>query len=63
MAESDPIEQVTLRGLLADPATSFALIAVIHAWAGRDLVDAANDARLLSIAFAVEADRRLGEAL
>lgn len=60
MSEPNPIEQVTLCGLLADPATPFALKVVIDAWAGRDLVDAANDAWLILVALAGEADRRLG---
>lgn len=47
MREKDPIEQVTLNGLLSDQAASFAVKAVIEAWAGRDCVDAAHDARLL----------------
>lgn len=62
MREKDPIEQVTLDRLLADPAASFALKAVIEAWAGRDCVDAAHDARLLHAAFALNVDGRLGLA-
>lgn len=62
MREKNLIEHATLDGLLADPATSFALKAAIEAWAGRDCVDAAHDARLLHAAFAVNADCRLGLA-
>lgn len=60
MSERHPIEQITLCGLLADPATSFALKVVIGAWAGRELVDAAHDAWRLFVAFAWEADQRFG---
>ncbi|MGO4408543.1 MULTISPECIES: hypothetical protein [unclassified Brevundimonas] len=62
MREMRSIEYPTLEGLLADPATSFALKAVIEAWAGRDCVDAAHDARLLHAATALNADRRLARA-
>lgn len=62
MSEANPIEQVTLDRLLADPAASFALKVVIDAWAERDLVNAANDAWLLFVTFARAADRRLSVA-
>lgn len=62
MSEADPIEQVTLDRLLADPATSFALKAVIRVWSDRDVVDAANDAWLLSAAFSWEAACQVGVA-
>ena len=53
----------TIQGLLADPATSFALRRVLRDGEGRDLVDAANDARVLCLLFEREADRRLGKGL
>ena len=62
MPETSAIEAVTLDGLLADPTTSFALKAVIEAWAGRDYLDAEHDARLLHAAFARKADHGLGLA-
>lgn len=62
MPEMDAFDLTTLDGLLADPATSFALKAVIEAWAERDRLDAEHDARLLHAAFARDVDRRLGLA-
>ena len=38
----------TVADLLADPAVSFALKAVLRAWEVRDPVDAARDARILA---------------
>lgn len=38
----------TMADLLVDPAASFALKAVLRAWAVRDPVDAAHDARILA---------------
>ena len=59
MPESSAIEQVTLDGLLADPTTSFALKAVIKAWAGRDGLDAEHDARLLHAGLVRKVDEGL----
>lgn len=41
----------TLAACLQDPGVSFALKAVIEAWSGRDVVDAARDAEILSRVF------------
>jgi hypothetical protein len=60
--EIGAIDHTTLDGLLADPATSFALKAVIEAWAERDGLDAEHDARLLHAALARDVDHRLGLA-
>ena len=57
---SAPPDQPTVADILADPAASFALKAVLVAWSGRDRVDAAKDARLLSDLFGAEADRFAG---
>lgn len=46
-----PARAATIQGLLADPATSFALRRVLRDWEGRDPVDAANDAACLAEAF------------
>ncbi|WP_312066031.1 hypothetical protein [Brevundimonas sp.] len=62
MGEIGANDPATLDGLLADPATSFALKAVIEAWAERDRLDAEHDARLLHAALAREVDYRLGLA-
>jgi len=58
--EIGAIDPTTLDGLLADPSTSFALKAVIEAWAERDCLDAEHDARLLHAALARDVDHRLG---
>jgi len=50
---------VTAAQVLADPAASFALKAVLMAWRRRDPIDAANDARLLRDLLEDEADQRL----
>ncbi|MBB5740776.1 hypothetical protein ACETK8_10535 [Brevundimonas staleyi] len=50
-------DRPTIASVLADPAASFALKAVLLAWSGRDVVDAANDAELLSAILGAEADR------
>jgi hypothetical protein len=49
----------TTADLLIDPAVSFALKDVLRAWAVRDPVDAARDARLLADAL----ERRADEAV
>ncbi|WGM47241.1 hypothetical protein KOAAANKH_02116 [Brevundimonas sp. NIBR10] len=41
----------TADAILADPAASFALKAVVRDWAARDPVDAANDAAILQAVF------------
>ncbi|MBB1177725.1 hypothetical protein [Brevundimonas aurantiaca] len=51
---------VTAAQVLADPAASYALKAVLVAWRRRDPVDAANDARLLRDVLEGAADQRLG---
>lgn len=51
--------RVTLDDLLDDPTVSYPLKAVLLVWRGRDPVDAANDAAVLS-AFM---DARVAEAL
>ncbi|QFU32305.1 hypothetical protein [Brevundimonas sp. Bb-A] len=53
-------DRPTVAGVLADPAASFALKAVLLAWSGRDVVDAANDAEVLSAILGAEADRFAG---
>ncbi|PZU72507.1 MAG: hypothetical protein DI531_13025 [Brevundimonas sp.] len=50
---------VTAAQILADPAASFALKAVLTEWRRRDPIDAANDARLLRDVLEDEVDRRL----
>jgi hypothetical protein len=50
----------TLAEVLADPGVSFALKAVLLAWSDRDVVDAANDAEVLSAVLGAEADRFAG---
>ena len=50
-------DRPTLEDLLDDPAVSYPLKAVLLVWLGRDPVDAANDAALLS---AVMDDRAAG---
>ncbi len=62
MREIDSIDHTTLDRLLADPSTSFALKAVIEAWADRDCLDAQHDARLLHTALVRKVDHRLGLA-
>lgn len=62
MPETGAFDHTTLEGLLADPATSFALKAVTEAWAERDCLDAEHDARLLHAAFARDIEHRLGLA-
>ena len=47
-------------GILANPATSIALKAVVQAWLARDCVDAAHDARMLCALFEARADRAMG---
>jgi len=59
VGENGDPDRPTLPGLLADPATSFALKTVIKAWAGRDSLDAEHDARLLHEAFVGEVDQQL----
>ncbi|MBU1277493.1 MAG: hypothetical protein KJ720_19135 [Proteobacteria bacterium] len=56
----DAAEAPTVTALLADPAASFAVKAVIRQWARRDCVDAAIDARALCEVFEAAADRMLG---
>lgn len=50
-------DRPTLEDLLDDPAVSYPLKAVLLVWLGRDPVDAANDAAVLS---AVMGDRAAG---
>ncbi|MGQ2970932.1 hypothetical protein [Brevundimonas mediterranea] len=50
-------DRPTLEDLLDDPAVSYPLKAVLLVWLGRDPVDAANDAAVLS---AVMDDRAAG---
>ncbi len=50
-------DRPTLEDLLDDPAVSYPLKAVLLVWLGRDPVDAANDAAVLS---AVMEDRAAG---
>ena len=50
----------TIEALLADPAASFAVKAVVRQWATRDCVDAAIDARALCTVFEAAADRMIG---
>lgn len=50
----------TIAALLADPAASFAVKAVVRQWATRDCADAAIDARALCGVFEAAADRMLG---
>lgn len=52
-----PADRPTLEDLLDDPAVSYPLKAVLLVWLGRDPVDAANDAAVLS---AVMEDRAAG---
>lgn len=59
MGEKGDLDRPTLAGLLADPSTSFALKAVIEAWAGRDGLDTEHGACLLHAAFTREVDQRL----
>lgn len=56
MALAGPTREVTVADLLMDPGVSFALKAVILTWEGRDVVDAAMDARLLAEVFTRRAD-------
>jgi len=49
---------LTIAGILADPAASFALKSVIRQWMTRDGVDAANDARMLCELFGATVDQR-----
>jgi len=51
---------LTIAGILADPAASFALKSVIRQWMTRDGVDAAKDARMLCELFGAAADQRFG---
>ena len=51
-------DRPTLEDLLDDPAVSYPLKAVLLVWLGRDPVDAANDAAVLS---AVMDDRAAGD--
>ena len=50
-------DRPTLEDLLDDPAVSYPLKAVLLVWLGRDPVDAANDAAVLS---AVMGERAAG---
>lgn len=59
MDDEHPVPTATVEGLLADPATSLALRRVLFDWAGRDPVDAANEAACLAEAL----DRRVREGL
>jgi hypothetical protein len=54
---ADP--RATLEDLLDDPAVSYPLKAVLLVWFGRDPVDAANDAALLSDFMAARAPTAL----
>ena len=56
----DAAEAPTVAALLADPAASFAVKAVVRQWATRDCVDAAIDARALCTVFEAAADRMIG---
>lgn len=51
---------MTVEDVLADPAASQALKAVVSAWVWRDVVDAAHDAEALHRLFAARAARLLG---
>lgn len=51
---------LTISGVLADPAASFALKSVIRQWMERDRVDAAIDAEVLSMLFGAKTDPWLG---
>lgn len=51
---------LTIAGVLADPAASFALKAVVRQWSERDRIDAANDAQVLCALFIARADQHLG---
>ena len=57
-------DRPTLEDLLDDPAVSYPLKAVLLVWLGRDPVDAANDAAVLSAVMedraAVALERRHG---
>lgn len=56
---ADP--QPTLEDLLDDPGISYPLKAVLLVWLGRDPVDAANDAALLSAFMDARASTALGQ--
>lgn len=55
-------DRPTIAGVMGDPGVSFALKAVLLAWSDRDVVDAANDAELLSAILGAEADRFAGRS-
>lgn len=57
MDDETVIQPVTVESLLTDPTTSLALRRVLFDWAGRDPIDAANDAACLAEAL----DRRVRE--
>ena len=50
----------SVASVLADPAASYALQAVLRTWRTRDPVDAANDACVLASVLEAEARRRRG---
>lgn len=53
----------SIGALLADPAVRIPLKQVLRSWAGRDPVDAAEDAGLLALALERLADERNGRGL
>ncbi|CAN5167453.1 hypothetical protein BH10PSE1_BH10PSE1_18090 [soil metagenome] len=55
-----PPQHLSIERVLADPAASFTLKAVLREWRARDLVDAVLDARALNAVLEAELGRRLG---